>query len=203
MNTEIFFDSNINQWVSALGYAGVVAIIFSETAFFFCFILPGDSLLITAGVLAANHLFDIYILLPLLITASFVGYWVAYWIGYYFENWLSTHDDSWYYKKSYENNARIFMQKQGKKALLYGRLIPVARTFIPLVAGMVKMPLGIYGLYNFLGAVLWGGGVTLLGYYVGGIIPGLSDYLWIAVLIIIFVSILPGMIRWAKIRWQK
>ena len=195
MALEIFYDSNINQWVRTLGYFGLAAIIFSETAFFFCFILPGDSLLITAGVLAAANFFNVYLLLLVLIFSAFMGYIVGYWIGYYFENWLSKREDTWYYKKSYELQARAFMEKYEKVALLYGRLIPVVRTFIPMVAGMVRLPFGAYTLFNFLGAVLWGGGVTMLGYYLGALIPGLSDYLWIAVLLIIILSFLPGVFK--------
>ncbi len=191
MDFGIFYQSNITQWVSALGYVGIAAIIFSETAFFFCFILPGDSLLIASGMLAATNVFNIYIIVPLIILSAFLGYIVGYFFGYYFENWLAKHEDTWYYKKSYEDRARVLMQKYGRSALLYGRLIPVVRTFIPMVAGMVRMPLGMYNLFNLLGAILWGGGITLLGYYLGAMIPNLDDYLWLLIVAIILGLFLP------------
>lgn len=188
MTFDLLYESNINQWVSALGYAGVAAIIFSETAFFFCFFLPGDSLLISAGILAKSHIFNLYVLLPIIVLSAFLGYLVGYWIGFYFENWVSRREDSWYYKKSYEEKARVFMEKYESVALLYGRFIPFVRTFIPMIAGMLRMPFGMYTLLNFFGAVLWGMGVTLLGYYLGAIIPELSDYVWIAVIAVILIS---------------
>lgn len=190
----LFDESNINQWVQALGYVGIAAIIFSETAFFFCFILPGDSLLIAAGILAESQSLNLYLVLLVVILAAFMGYCVGYWVGYYFENWLIKRNDTWYFKKSYEMRVRVFMQKYEKIALLYGRFVPIVRTFIPMVAGMAKLPFGIYSFFNLIGAIFWGAGVTLLGFYLGKVIPDLGDFVWIAVVLVIAISFLPGVV---------
>src|SRR3990167_10788266 len=111
MEFSIFGNADINVWVNALGYFGIALIIFAETGLFFCFFLPGDSLLFAAGMLAAAHIFDIAILIPLLIVMSFLGYLLGYWVGNYFGHALLKHGDHWYFKKQYTENAHQFMQK--------------------------------------------------------------------------------------------
>ena len=90
------------------------------------------------------------------------------------------------------------MKKYGKLVLLYGRLIAVVRTFIPLVAGMAEMPLGIFTVFNLLGAIIWCVTVPLLGYYLGHLIPNLTHYLIVVVVGIVVVSLLPGILEWRK-----
>lgn len=189
---------DLNALVTTLGYVGLAAMLFGETGLFFCFFFPGDSLLFTAGLLASQDIFKIEILIPLLMTMAFLGYLVGYWFGERLGGWLSLQKDSWYFKKSYLERAQIFYETHGKKALILGRLLPIVRTFIPIVAGMVLMPYRLYFIYNMIGAVLWAGVVTLLGYFLGGIFPHANDYLLGIVILIVFVSLLPSIVPWIK-----
>ena len=199
MSIGIFNDPGVAGWINSLGYLGVAAVVFAETAFFFCFFLPGDSLLFTAGMLAATHMLNIFVLIPLLIVAAFLGYVVGYYIGFYFGHRLAKRPDTWYYKKRYAVSAHVFMQKYGRLALLLGRMIAVVRTFIPMIAGMGEMPIFSYMVFNFLGAILWCVSIPLLGFYLGRIIPNMENYFSIVIIGIVAVSILPGIIEW----WRK
>ncbi|OGT46320.1 MAG: hypothetical protein A3E82_08490 [Gammaproteobacteria bacterium RIFCSPHIGHO2_12_FULL_38_11] len=195
MEFSIFGNADINVWVNALGYFGIALIIFAETGLFFCFFLPGDSLLFAAGFLASRNVLNIYWLLPLLVMAAFAGYWAGYLIGVYLEHRLERKADTWYFKKSYLVRSHAFYQKYGKITLLIGRFVPVARSFIPLIAGIATMPSWTYTLFNFLGAILWVGLMTLLGYYLGAIIPDSGVYFWLIIFAIIIVLIAPTIIK--------
>lgn len=199
MNLDVFNDAAVSQWITSLGYIGIATVVFAETGLFFCFFLPGDSLLFTAGMLAATGVLSIAVLIPLLIAMAFLGYCVGYGVGFYFGHRLARRPDSWYYKKHYAENAHRFMQKYGKLALLLGRLIAVIRTFVPVVAGMGEMPFLSYTFYNFLGAVIWATSIPLLGYYFGRFIPNMSHYVIVIVAGIVIVSLLPALLEW----WRK
>lgn len=186
------FGIDMSQWIMTIGFIGIVGIIFAETGLFLGFFLPGDSLLFISGFLASQHFFNIYWLVLAVILAAFLGYGVGYWFGRRLGGWLSRQKERWYFKKHYLNDAHIFYEKHGGKALLLSRLVPVVRTFVPIVAGMGHMSLLRYTLYNFLGALLWGGGVTLLGYYLGASMPDAQHYILPISLGIIVLSILPG-----------
>lgn len=192
--------AQLDAWIQAIGYVGVSAIIFAETGLFFCFFFPGDSLLFTAGLLAARGIFKIEILILCIIVMAFLGYWLGYWIGKRMGSWLSRRKDTWFYKKKYLHHAQNFYHHYGKKALLMGRLLPVVRTFIPVVAGMVHMNHRTYMWYNFMGAVIWGVTVPLLGYFLGAILPKANHYLLLAIACIIVVSLVPSLIDWMKKR---
>ena len=205
MDISVLYEPDITHWAKTLGYLGILLVVFAETGFFFCFFLPGDSLLFAAGVLAAKCVFRMPILIPSLIAAAFLGYTVGYWIGIRFGHFLAARGDTWYYRRSYADRSHIFMQKYGRMALFYGRLVPVVRSFIPLVAGMGEMPFARYTLFNFLGAVLWATLVPVLGYYFGALLPDvdITNYLILAVLVIIFLSLLPGIIHYFRHRSRR
>jgi membrane-associated protein len=178
------------EWVNAIGYVGISLIIFAETGFFFGFFLPGDSLLFLAGLLASRELLSMWILVPVLILASFLGYLFAYWFGKRLGGWLVHRPDSFWYKKIYIDKAHAFYKRFGPVAVLLGRMVPVVRTFCGIVAGMVHMDFKPFLVYNLLGSILWACIFTILGYYVGDVFPNIVDYLMILVLCIIIGSIL-------------
>lgn len=192
---------DIVQLTKTFGYIGLTAIILCETGLFLGFFLPGDSLLFAAGLLASQNIFNIYILLPLLIVAAIVGYAIAYWLGDKIGHWLLQRPDSLWFKKRYMIEAHQFYEKHGGKALIIGRLVPVVRTFLPIVAGMAEMTLRRYTFFNVVGALIWCGGVTLLGYFLGASIPNAESYILPFVLIIVFISILPAVIHLLKVRY--
>lgn len=186
---------DIIQLTRVAGYIGLTAIIFAETGLFLGFFLPGDSLLFTAGLLASQGIFSIFLLVPLLIIAAIVGYTLAYWIGGKFGHWLLKREDSVWFKKRYLIQAHEFYEKHGGKALIIGRLLPIIRTFLPIVAGMAAMTYRRYSLFNVIGALIWCGGVTLMGYFLGNILPNAEKYLLPLVLLIIVLSFLPAVIH--------
>ena len=191
---------DIMQLTKAAGYIGLTLIIFCETGIFLGFFLPGDSLLFAAGLLAAQGLFQIWILLPLLISAAILGYAIAYWLGEKIGRWLVKQPDRFWFKKAYLTQTHEFYEKHGGKALIIGRLVPIVRTFLPVVAGLAKMSPSRYMLYNIVGGIIWCGGVTLLGYFLGNTIPNLEKYILPLVIGIIFLSLLPPAIHVLRAR---
>ncbi|ABS77020.1 DedA family protein [Coxiella burnetii] len=187
--------------VTAIGYFGILLVVFLETGIFVCFFLPGDSLLFSAGLLASQGVFKIWILVPTTIAVAILGYFLAYWLGEKLGGWLLRRPDSIWFKKSYLIQAKKFYDKHGGKSLILGRLIPVVRTFVPIVAGMTRMEYYRYIIFNVVGAFVWGGGVTLVGYYFGYLIPDVGEYILLIVLFIILLSLLPGIWHAVKSRF--
>ncbi|MDF1655300.1 MAG: VTT domain-containing protein [Coxiellaceae bacterium] len=186
------FGININEIVMTIGFIGVIFIIFAETGLFLGFFLPGDSLLFAAGLLASQKYFDIHWLVFCVMLAAFIGYTLGYWFGAKLGGWLVTRPDRWYFKKHYLDDAHAFYNKHGGKALVLARLVPIIRTFVPIVAGMGKMNFLRYTIYNIIGAVVWGAGVTYAGYFLGASIPNAEKYILPITLGIIVLSVLPG-----------
>lgn len=191
---------DLAHWVSVIGYVGVLCIILCETGLFFGFFLPGDSLVFTAGVLAARGVFHLALLLPLLIIAAFLGYQLGYWFGRRLGHWLLRRKDSFWFKQDYIAQAHAFYARHGGQAMVLCRLIPVVRTFCPIVAGMAEMPLKRYVAFNLIGGMIWAGGVTLLGYTLGDVLPQSQKLILPIVLLIIVVSVLPGVYHYWKTR---
>src|SRR3954465_9247310 len=143
--------------VQAGGYIGLTAIIFAETGLLIGFFLPGDSLLVTAGLLSTQEKFGLNMwLLGLLLTvAAIVGNTVGYYIGLYSGPRLFKRDDSLLFKKKHLFRAQAFYERHGGKTLIIARFMPIVRTFVPVVAGLGRMPFRSYTMYNVIGAVLW------------------------------------------------
>jgi membrane-associated protein len=194
---------DLTAWISTLGYFGLILIIFLETGVFFGFFLPGDSLLFVSGVLAAQGVFNIFILIPVLVLTAFLGYAFGYWFGFRLGHWLMARKESFWFRKRYIESAKVFYARHGRKTLILGRFVPVIRTFIPIVGGMAEMPLRKYLLFNAIGALLWALGLPLLGYFLGDIIPDAGKYIVPIVLFVIFLSILPAIYHSLKKRFSK
>lgn len=192
---------DIIQLTQTAGYIGLTAIILCETGLFLGFFLPGDSLLFAAGLLASQRIFNIFILIPLLILAAIVGYSIAYWLGDKIGRWLLKRPDTFWFKRRYLLETHEFYEKHGGKALLIGRLMPIVRTFLPIVAGMAEMTRRRFTLYNIIGAVAWCGGLTLAGYYLGAAIPNIDKYILPMVLGIIVISLLPPVIHFLRVKY--
>jgi len=196
----MFSHIDISHWVQLIGYAGVLLIIFLETGLFFGFFLPGDSLLFSAGLLASQHIFNIGYLVPSIIVVAILGYQVAYWFGKKLGHWLLSRKDSLWFKRRYLEQAKIFYEEYGGRALIIGRLMPVVRTFVPIVAGMVELSYPRYVMLNVVGALMWAGGVTLLGYFLGRSVPNAEHYILPLVLLIMLASISPILWRYFRKR---
>lgn len=193
---------DLRTLVQAAGYIGLTAIIFSETGLLIGFFLPGDSLLVTAGLLATQPQFglNIWLLGVLLTIAAIVGNTLGYAIGRYTGPRLFTRDDSLLFKKKHLYQAQAFYEKHGGKTLIIARFMPIVRTFVPVVAGLGNMNFRTYTAYNVLGAVLWIWSMLFTGYFLGLYIPGVEHHITKVILVVIFLSILPGLISWWRER---
>ena len=188
--------------VQAGGYIGLTAIIFSETGLLVGFFLPGDSLLVTAGLLATQSQFglNMWVLGVLLTVAAIAGNSLGYAIGRYTGPRLFTRDDSLLFKKKHLYRAQAFYERHGGKTLVIARFMPIVRTFVPVVAGLAVMKFRLYTAYNVLGAVLWIWSMLFIGYFLGRTVPGIENHITKVILVVIFVSLLPGLISWARER---
>ena len=186
------------QWA---GYVGMFAIIFTETGLFFGFFLPGDSLLVTAGLLASQGLpLDVKTMGVLLTAAAILGDNTNYWIGRMSGPRIFTRDESLFFKKKHLQRAADFYARHGAKTVVLARFMPIIRTFAPLVAGAAGMNYQTFVTYSVLGGIAWIWSMLLTGYYLGSRFPGVSEHLEKVILVVIFLSILPGIISWLRAR---
>ncbi|WP_254164894.1 DedA family protein [Chryseosolibacter histidini] len=203
MNILVFLDSfNPENIIQYGGLTLLLIIIFAETGVFFGFFLPGDSLLFIAGLLSDTEYLDtnIALLITLLIIAavsgSMVGYLTGRWAGVY----LANKKDSLFFKKKYLDLTQAFYQKHGMMAFILGRFLPVVRTFVTILAGMVKIDFPKFLIFNFLGASIWILTMVLSGHFLGQAFPQITTYLEIIVVGMILVSAIPVVITWLKNR---
>lgn len=168
---------DLEQLITGGGILIVAAIVFAESGLLIGFFLPGDTLLFSAGLLASQGLFPIELLIVATILAAIIGDNVGYSIGRRAGKRIFTKEDSLLFHKDHLQRAEDFYEKHGGKTVTLARFIPMVRTFAPVVAGVGKMPRKRFMFYNIAGAILWGGGITLLGYWLGAKIPGLDHYI--------------------------
>lgn len=184
--------------IYTFGYIGLFAIVFAESGLFFGFFLPGDSLLFTAGLLASQGLFNIFLLVGLIILAAVLGDNFGYWFGSKLGPAIFTKDDSFFFNKKYIEKTQKFFIKHGSRAIIFARFVPVVRTFTPILAGVGKMPYSLFVQYNIIGGIIWGAGITFLGYFLGSIVPNIDKYLSIIIIGIIIISFIPIVIELLK-----
>lgn len=185
----------------AIAEAGVwliALIVFAESGLLIGFFLPGDTLLIAAGVMAAQGGLPIVTTIVAIVVAAIVGDNVGYSIGKASGKRLFHQKEGILFRQEYVERAQTFYDKHGGKAIILARFVPVVRTFAPMVAGIGKMPRGKFFAYNVIGALLWGVGVTLLGYYIGSKIPRIGEYLEYALLAVIVLSLAPALFHIVK-----
>ncbi|MDP3958384.1 MAG: VTT domain-containing protein [bacterium] len=186
-----FFGQNLIELIELIGYVGLFAIIFAESGLFFGFFLPGDSLLFAAGILAAQGFFNIWLLVVLLALAAILGDNAGYWFGQKAGPRLFVRDDSLFFRKRYVKKSGRFYEKHGVKAVILARFMPVARTFVPIFAGVAKMSYRTFLRYNIAGALLWAVGMTLLGFFLGASVPNIEEILTPLLALVIVLSFLP------------
>lgn len=189
--------------IEAIGIVGLTGIIFAESGLFFGFFLPGDSLLVTAGLLATQGYFNIYHLLPILAIAAVFGDSVGYWFGKKVGPAIFRREDSFLFKKSHLEKAHAFYNKYGGKTIFLARFIPIVRTFAPIVAGAADMHYKKFISFNLFGGIFWTTSMLLIGYFVGSSIPDVDRYLLPLIALIVFLSILPGIFEYVKSKRTK
>jgi len=173
------------------GYSLLFAIVFAETGLLIGFFLPGDSLLITAGLLAAAGTLNIWWLNVLLIVAAVVGDSVGYAIGRRLGPRLFTREKSLLFNPAHVERTRRFYEKYGAKTIVIARFVPIVRTFAPVLAGVGRMEYRRFISYNVAGGVGWVVSMTWAGYLMGQSIPNIGSHIHIVVLIVIVLSLIP------------
>jgi membrane-associated protein len=175
-----------------LAVLGVAAVIFAETGLLVGFFLPGDSLLFTLGLLISTGVIDtpIWVAAPLMGLAAFLGDQTGFTIGRASGPRIFNRPDSRLFRREYVDKTYGYFERYGGRTIVLARFVPIVRTFAPVVAGVAGMNRRVFVTYNLVGALLWGVGVTLLGYWLGQI-PFVQDNLEIIILSIVFVSVLP------------
>ncbi len=178
--------------IRTFGMIGIMAIIFAETGLLIGFFLPGDSLLFTAGLLVATTslLPPLPLVVLLAVVAAVVGDQVGYAIGKSAGPKVFQRPNSRLFKPAYVDKAYGFFERYGGRAIILARFVPIVRTFAPVVAGVSAMHYRTFVLYNVIGGVLWGAGVTILGYYLGQI-DFVAQHIEFILLGIVVLSVVP------------
>jgi len=181
-----------NQLVETFGLIGTLIVIFAECGLLIGFFLPGDSLLFTVGLLVANDKIKqpIELVVVLVCIAAVAGNQVGYLIGRKAGPALFNRPDSRFFRQAYVDKTNAFFAKHGPRSIVLARFVPIVRTFITVVAGVGKMNYRIYTIYSVIGGVLWGMGVTLLGFALGGN-AFVRDHIELILIGIVLVSLLP------------
>ena len=192
--------SNLHELVQWAGLFGLAAIIFSETGLLVGVFLPGDSLLVTAGLFAATGYLNVYTLAPVLTIAAICGNSVGYLIGRTSGPRVFNRENSLFFNKKHAIRAHQFYDKHGKKTIVLAQFMPVIRTFAPVTAGVAGMPFRTFISFNVIGAVIWIWSMIGIGYFLGNYIPGIDEHIEIVIVIVVFLSILPGIISALKAR---
>jgi len=186
------------------GYAVLVAIVFVETGLLVGFFLPGDSLLITAGLVAfTSPALNIWWLMVLLSVAAIVGDSVGYAIGWRAGPRLFTRPKSRLFNPAHIERTRAFYARYGAKTIVIARFVPIVRTFAPVVAGVGQMEYRRFLLYNVAGGVGWVTSMTGAGYLLGQTIPNIADRLPLIVLIVILLSLIPIVVELVRERRRR
>ncbi len=187
------------QWA---GYFGLTAIVFAETGLLVGFFLPGDSLLVTAGLLASQPGFglNVYLLGLILSIAAIIGDSVGYAIGRSTGPRIFTRENSVLFNRKHLQRAHAFYEKHGGKTIIIARFMPIVRTFAPVVAGVADMQYRTFIAYNVIGGLAWVWSMLFIGYFLGRLVPGIDQHIEPVILVVIFLSILPGIISWVRER---
>jgi len=183
--------------IQTIGLVGIFLFVFAESGLFFGFFLPGDSLLFSGGLLAASGYLNIWYLVVGCTIFAILGDAVGYLFGRKVGYKIFFKEESFFFSKKNIDRTKIFFEKYGKKAILFARFVPIVRTFTPILAGVGKMNYKSFVFYNASGGILWSVAVLLLGYFLGGLLSGLQDYIIFLAILIIVISFLP-MLRFFK-----
>jgi membrane-associated protein len=190
----LYSPEGLRELIRSGGAPLVCAIVFVETGFFVGFFLPGDSLLITAGIFSSAGVIPLqWLLLPAMLCAI-VGDQIGYWIGRSAGAALYRREDSLFFKRSHLQRAHEFYEKYGGRAVILARFVPIVRTFCPPVTGAAQMSYSRYLLFDVFGGVFWVGTMVLGGYTLGHLVPNIGRYIHVVIIVVAVVSILPAII---------
>jgi membrane-associated protein len=195
--------SNLPDLVQWAGIFGLAAIVFSETGLLVGFFLPGDSLLVTAGLFAARGYLDIYWLVPTLTIAAICGNTLGYTIGRVTGPRIFNRENSVFFNKKHAMRASRFYATYGRWTIVLAQFMPILRTFSPVIAGVAGMRFREFITYNVLGAFAWIWSMLGTGYFLGTYVPDIEKNIGIVIAVVIFVSILPAIVGALRARRSK
>ncbi len=179
---------SVNSLLQTGGLLAVALVLFAETGLLIGFFLPGDTLLIAAGIFASQGHIPLYLLIPVAAIAAFAGYQVGYMIGERAGPHVFKHKDGVLFRVEYVTKAEDFFNRHGGKTVILARFVAVVRTVVPLVAGIGNMPKKLFFTYNIIGSVLWTTSIILASYWLGHRIPNIDKYLIILVVLAMVVT---------------
>jgi membrane-associated protein len=183
--------------IATFGYLGMFLTVFIETGLLVGFFLPGDSLLLAAGIFAATPGAPIQIVPTILvfIAGSFLGDQLGYWVGRIAGPRVFNRPQSRFFDPENVTKAKAFFDKYGVLTIIVARFVPVVRAFAPTMAGVTKLNYAVFIGLSAVGAILWGSGVTLLGYFLGRLIPDLEKYIYLVVIGGILAAVVPSVLH--------
>ncbi len=191
---------NVPELIRSVGQFGLPVIIFAETGLLIGFFLPGDSLLITAGLFAARGDLNLSLLIVTLIPAAILGNATGYQIGKRTGKALYSRPDSLLFRREHLQMTHEYYERHGGKTIIIAQFAPILRTFAPVVAGVAEMGYRRFASYNIVGAIAWNISMTLGGYLLGNVIPGIDKRIDVVVMVVIVVSLMPAVIAWLRSR---
>ena len=189
--------------IAIVGQFGLPLIIFSETGLLVGFFLPGDSLLITAGLFAARGDLNLPLLIVTLIPAAILGNATGYQIGKRTGRALYSRPDSLLFRREHLRMTHEYYERKGGRTIIFAQFAPILRTFAPVVAGVAEMRYIDFAKYNVVGAIAWIVSMVLGGYLLGNVIPGIDKRIDVVVMVVIAISLMPAAIAWLRSRLNK
>lgn len=207
LNPKFIIDTMLDKF-GVFVYAGLFAIIFAETGLAVGFFLPGDSLLVVAGLFAATGKLNLFVMLISLFIAGILGDLVGYLTGRRMGKTIFSRPKSRIFNPSHLLKAQKFYEKYGGKTIILARFVPIVRTFAPIVAGAAEMPYRQFAVFNIFGSFLWIFSMILAGYFLGGIVESafgikLEEHIDKVVIVVVLLSILPMIIEYLKARRER
>jgi membrane-associated protein len=194
---------DVSHIIQAGGLLLIAAIIFGESGMFIGFFFPGDTLLLTAGVFAAQGKLSLASVILVVALAAIAGDNVGYHIGKHYGRRLFSKPDGLVFRQEYIQRAEKFYERWGSRTMLIAHFVPVVRTFVPPVAGVAKMNYPKFVLFDAIGDIAWAVIVTLIGYWFGTKIPNLDQYIVLAVVAVVAITLGPTLYHVAKAILEK
>src|SRR5712691_6514785 len=197
---SLYNPDGLKELIRSGGAPLICFIVFIETGFFVGFFLPGDSLLVTAGIFAAADVVPLRWLLVPVMACAIVGDQLGYWIGRTAGPALYRKENSFFFRRSHLQRAHDFYEKYGGRAVIFARFVPIIRTFCPPVAGAALMPYPRYIAFDVLGGILWVGAMILGGYFLGRSVPNIGQRIHYVIAVVVVLSLLPAVISLVRAR---
>ena len=197
---SLYDPEGLKELIRSGGAPLVCTIVFIETGFFVGFFLPGDSLLVTAGIFAAAGVVPLRWLLLPVIGCAIAGDQIGYWIGRSAGQAIYHREKSFFFRPEHLRRAHDFYERYGGRAVIFARFVPIIRTFCPPVAGAALMPYARYVGYDILGGLFWVGTMILGGYFLGRSVPNIGQRIHYVIAVVVILSLIPAVVSFLRAR---